>query len=141
MFTEQSLSHFKNIWDKDEETFCYCMEILKNKLTESEHYQLMFYYYYINNKFEKAIDFLTSLRQCDDSKQLNLFSTDDDSYDESLNMCSEEACDCCSDCCDDFGCCSGDCCPCCSIGCGLYISAIGLWMICKCACCFCNTCN
>ncbi len=65
MYTERALDQFKNMWNKDEETFCYCMELLQDKLTASEYHQLLFYYYYVNDKFEKAAGYLKDFVQSD----------------------------------------------------------------------------
>jgi hypothetical protein len=110
MYTEKALNSLKNIWNKDEQTFIYCLDLLKNMLSNLEFYQFKFFYYLKNNNFEKAIECWYELRE-------NIELMDDDfwngleSYE--LNKAAGESCgsacgDCCNDCdsCGDCNCCS-----------------------------------
>lgn len=106
MYTERALNQIKNLWNKDEETFRYCMDMLKDKLTGGEYHQLLFYYYYVNDKFETAAGYVKDLVQSDRIRQGIQFMSDDDIGD----LCACTAC-----CCLDE--CGNECCDCCT-GCG-----------------------
>lgn len=104
MYTEKALDSFKNLWNKDEQTFIYCLDLLKNKMTELELYQFKFYYYLKNNIFEKAIECWYELRN-------NIELMGDDFWNEyekyELNKANGEMCgSCCVDCCTSGNICS-----------------------------------
>lgn len=86
MFEENKLSQLSNMWNKDEETFVYCMELMKDKLTLIEYSQWMFHYYYVNDKFEQAVNYLVSIKQQAEAKEFMDFMSSDD-LDDGLDLC------------------------------------------------------
>ena len=133
MYKEKTLSQFKNMWNKDEESFIYCMELLKDKLTSLEYSQWMFHYYYVNDKFEKAVDYLISIKQQAEAKEFIDFMSDGD-FDDFLCCCLPTAC--CADCGDEI---CQSCCGCVGPSCGtcclLYCTGTCCCVCCESGCC------
>lgn len=86
MFEEDKLCQLSNMWNKDEEIFVYSMKLLKNKLTSLEYSQWMFHYYYVNDKFEQAVDYLVSIKQQTEAREFTDFMSSDD-LDDGLDLC------------------------------------------------------
>ena len=131
MYKEHTLSQLKNIWDKDEESFVYCMKLLHDKLTPLEYSQWMFHYYYVNDKFEKAVDYLVNIKQQAEAKEFIDFMSSSD-FDDDLCCClpSFGACCACENCC--YGAAASA--PCCGSLCLGYFT-IAIWCACCESCC------
>ncbi|MDO4333297.1 MAG: hypothetical protein Q4C58_11535 [Eubacteriales bacterium] len=126
MYTEEAMKQFKNIWSKDENTFQYCISLLKNKLTMLEYYELNCYYYIQNANFEKAVDCLCTM-QADPNLKIHIERSDNDDFLSDLiccigiDTCCEGVCDGCNDCCCCELCgettCGNVCSLCCTLSC------------------------
>lgn len=131
MYTTKALKQLKNIWDKEEKTFNYCIELLKNKIDMLEYYQFYIYYYIYNQNFEKAVDYLSTLQAEPKLKDYIEFYDSDDPFGD---LCAEACCDCTQDTCND-------CCSCdelgntsCGICCYIYCSCSSICAMCECCC-------
>lgn len=152
MYTEKALEHFDNMWDKDEESFHYCLNLLKEKLTLAEFNQMNLYYYIQNGNLEKAAEYLFRLKKTYITDEKIIMKSDSDDFAEDclygclVGECCGSVCEdvtnvcnnilgCGDDCCGD-GCC-GDNCQCdnpCSCLCWSYCyisGCIGLWACCS----------
>lgn len=137
MYTEYALKENSSLWKKNEEMFCYCMELLKSKLSNLEYNQFMYYYYCENNNLEKAVVYAKKMMELKEHQE-NIYYTKDDDFLDELCCCLasdifvDGCCDCCSDCClcdecDGCGSCMGWFCLCSSVGVSCEIV--------KCCCC------
>lgn len=139
MYTTKALKQLKNIWDKDEKSFEYCIELLKNKIDALEYFQFYIYYYIYNQNFEKAVDYL-SILQAEPTLKKTIEFYDSDDFFQDLCCCisADACCDCTCDTCNDCCCCDelGDttCGQWCATGCCLYCTGATICGIWECCC-------
>lgn len=137
MFTTQSIKQIKNIWEKDEKTFIYCMELLKRKLDSLECYQFYIYYYIYNQEFEKAVEYLSDLHTKSLLSNIEFYDSDDFFSDLCCYIGADSCCDCTCDtcnecCCDEIG--DSRCGECCGSCCCIYCTVGGICTMCECCC-------
>ncbi len=122
MYKVTSLESFKTLWNKDEETFQFCLDLLKDKITLLEYYQLNFYFYLQNDLFEKAMEYWYKLKS-------NISLMDDDFWHE------VEKYETTRDLIDYTGSSCGSCCSDCNIGstiCTCLLTGLGCGMLLSC---------